>query len=454
MRRSLPILLLVLALSLVLPGAAWSDPAEDARSEVGACASAAESTLAVLDCVPAAAASDAVADAAVPTLDEAFSSTWAPPTDQSLPAWCRLPAKIVVYTSSDWVRAAQKLATDASLCAEIFLSIPPLAADKTRFRVLQDDIVRAVSPQIHPVAEIHVTGWMGWVAANKKTWYEAGVEARVRMQEAGYVVENGEIWFVNEFSSAVRRGDGNARVNMREFLRGLHDGAPGMPQARGGVFVVGIGQTLNDTSVYKATLKGFLADAPFWESMRSAVRFFAQEVYADSRSWGVVGSSRNERARYLNDYLQHLVELAEAGPEEIAAAQSFLREAYLPLASAAWPWKSAFGDTDMTSTQMQNFVSTQTFAIRHYAGSHPQLAPDERIGFAYAPNPAAAAQPDFAAGNGLVLDRLASALRNAYDRGGGSQMGACGDPGDHTWCDSEREGAVFNAAWQLLQDWD
>lgn len=447
MRRS-TILLFLLA-ALAVPGAGQSEVSEGDGPTISACASEAETALAVLDCVPAA----DQAREAVATLDEEFSAAWRPPADQSLPAWCRLPARIVVYTSSDWVRAAQKLATDASLCAEIYLSIPPLAADKTRFRVLQDDAVRAVSPQIHPVAEIHVTGWQGWVTTNKKTWYDAGVEARRRMADAGYDVDGGEIWAVNEFSSAVRRGDGNARSNMRAFVRGLHDGAPGMPAARGIVFVVGLDQRLADTSVYKSTLKGFLADAPFWSDMQDAVRFFAQEVYADSRSWGVPGSSRNERARYLNDYLQHLAELAEAGPDEIAVARSYLRGAYLPLASAAWPWKSAFGDTDMSAEQMQHFVSTQAFSIRHYAGSHPQSAPHDRIGFAYAPNPAAAG-PALTAGTGLILDRLAASLREAYDRGGGSQMGACGPPGDHSWCDSEREGAVFNAAWQLLQSWD
>jgi hypothetical protein len=414
------------------------------------CAGTEESTLAVIDCF---APADDEPDPAVPTLDQAFSSAWAPPADQALPAWCRLPAKVITYTSSDWVRAAQKLAGDTSMCAEIFLSIPPLAANKIAFRVLQDDLVRAVSPQIYPMAEIHVTGWQGWVAANKKTWYEAGVEARVRMAAAGYVVEDGEIWAVNEFSSAVRRGDGNARANMRAFVHGLHDGAPGMPHVRGAVFVVGLDQRLADTSVYKATLKGFLADADFWTDMRRYVRFFAQEVYADTRSWGVTGASRNERAEYLNDYLQHLSVLAESGPDEIDVARSYLRDSYLSLASAAWPWTSAFGDTDVSVEQMQNFVATQAFAIRHYAGSHPQLAPADRIGFAYAPNPARSG-PDLTAGTGLILDRLASSLHHAYDRGGGSQTGACGPPGDHSWCDSERDGAVFNAAWQLLRSWE
>jgi hypothetical protein len=450
MRRSIVISLAALTL-LAVPGAALAD-GDEPPALPAACAGTDEATLAILDCFPPP-EDGGDADPAVASLDSAFSAAWKAPADQRLPAWCRLPAKILVYTSSDWVRAAQKLAGDASMCAEIFLSIPPLAADKTRFRVLQDDAVRAVSPQIHPVAEIHVTGWQGWVNANKTTWYEAGVEARVRMEQAGYRVEDGEIWAVNEFSSAVRRGDGNARANMRAFVRGLHDGAPGMPTVSGAVFVVGLDQRLADTSVYKATLKGFLRDDAFWADMRSSVGFFAQETYADSRSWGVIGSSRTERARYLNDYLQHLVELAEVGPAEVEAARAYLREAYLPLASAAWPWESAFGDTDISVEQMQHLVSTETFAVRHYAGSHPHLAPADRIGFAYAPNPAASG-PTLTAGTGLILDRLASSLRYAYDRGGGSQMGACGPPGEHDWCESERADAIFNAAWRLLQSWD
>jgi len=453
--------ILVVVASLVVagvPGAALAD-GEAGPVTPSVCEGTDETTLAILDCGPAGEDGDGAGEpaataATAPTLDRAFSEAWKAPARQELPAWCRLPAKVLVYTSSDWMRAAQKLAGDASLCAEIFLSIPPLAADKTNFRVLQDDIVRAVSPQIHPVAEINFSGWQGWVAANHATWYDAGVEARRRMAAAGYRVENGEIWAVNEFSSAVRRGDGNARANARAFVRGLHDGVAGMPAVRGAVFVVGLDQRLADTSVYKATLKGFLRDDAFWADMDANVRFFAQETYPDSRSWGVPGSSRAERARFFNDYLQHLDELAEAGPDEIGVARAFLRGAYLPLASSAWPWKTAFGDTDISVEQMQNFVSTQVFSIRHYAGSHPGGAPAERIGFAYAPNPAAVSRPDFASGNGLILDRLASSLNRAYDRGGGSQMGACGPPGEHDWCESEREGAIFNAAWQLLQSWD
>ena len=108
----------------------------------------------------------------------------------------------------------------------------------------------------------------------------------------------------------------------------------------------------------------------------------------------------------MNDYLQHLVELAESRPEARDRPE-LPAPAYLPLASAAWPWKSAFGDTDLSVEQMQHTVSTQTFSIRHYAGGHPHRAPGERIGFAYAPN-LAVARPELTAGTGLI--RLAGSL--------------------------------------------
>src|SRR5438309_1161584 len=80
-------------------------------------------------------------------------------------------------------------------------------------------------------------------AAGNGTWLEAGVTARQRMAAAGYDVTKGDTWAVNELTSAVRRGDGAARTNAREFLRGLYEGDGG-PQVRGTAFVIGIGQRL------------------------------------------------------------------------------------------------------------------------------------------------------------------------------------------------------------------
>jgi len=459
MRRVL-LLLLVFALALTTGAPAAADDDDLSAGSPPACGDPTVASLSAVDCLPPLAADDDPAagpEAAVEvaSLDVAFSRAFELPEDTGLPAYCRIPLKVVIYTSSDWLRLAQKLVADASPCAEYFISIPSLAADKTRLRPLQDDLLRALGPRIHPMAEIHVTGWQGWVAANRKTWYDAGVEARRVMRDAGYGSMPGESWAVNEFSSAVRREGTAARRNMRDFLRGLYEGAPGMPELRGTVFVVGLSQLLSDASTYRATLRGWLQDEPFWADMDRYVRFFGQEVYADTRSWGVAGAPRATRADYLNDYLQHLAILAEAGQEGVSRARAFFRRAYLPLASAAWPWPDAFGATMVPVEVMMGFVATQTYAIRHFTGSHPHLFPGERIGFAYAPNPRPAIPlSELNAGTGRIADRLASSLRHAYDRGGGSPAGACGPPGEHVWCAGDVEGAVFNAAWQLLASWE
>ena len=46
--------------------------------------------------------------------------------------------------------------------------------------------------------------------------------------------------------------------------------------------------------------------------MARYVKFWAQEVYPDSRTWGVPGTSREARAEHFNDYLYHPLILAEA----------------------------------------------------------------------------------------------------------------------------------------------
>jgi hypothetical protein len=75
------------------------------------------------------------------------------------------------------------------------------------------------------MAEIDLNGWRPWVAADStRTGFDAGVEARRRMAAAGFDVDAGDIWAVNEFSSAVRTNTGAARQNMRDLVRGLYTG--------------------------------------------------------------------------------------------------------------------------------------------------------------------------------------------------------------------------------------
>ena len=72
-------------------------------------------------------------------------------------------------TESDWLRLATKLAANPSPCAQYYISIPPLAADKTKFRYDQPWRIRALGPQFHVLAEINFTGWTRWVAVRVTT---------------------------------------------------------------------------------------------------------------------------------------------------------------------------------------------------------------------------------------------------------------------------------------------
>ena len=56
----------------------------------------------------------------------------------------------------------------------------------------------------------------------------------------------GDSWAINEVTSAMRRGDGNSRANLREFLRGLYDAGGEGPPTKGVVWVVGIGQRVSE----------------------------------------------------------------------------------------------------------------------------------------------------------------------------------------------------------------
>jgi hypothetical protein len=231
-----------------------------------------------------------------------------------------------------------------------------------------------------------------------------------------------------------------------------------MPPARGIVWVIGVGQGTQNVSVYKPRLQSWLQDAPFWEDMAADVYVWGQEAYPDMRFWGDANTSRNARTRNLSLFLQHPLLLAEAGPSDAATALDFLEQAYVPLASAAWPYTSGFGNTSFSDDQMKHFVSEQTFSVKHFSQSRPHAAPGERFAMAWAPNTQCGSElctPSsvFARRTAGILERLASAIRESYERGGGSQMGACGPPGDHSWCGADIPNATFNPLWATFPDW-
>jgi hypothetical protein len=367
-------------------------------------------------------------------------------------AECR-PLRAVFYAATDFLRLATKLAATASPCAEYYVSIPPPVSDKTQPRRDQAWRIRALGPNFHALAEIHFATWTGWVASTGSSWYEAGVTARERMAAAGYDVTKGDTWALNEVSSAVRRGTGNARANVRELLRGLYEG-DGTRPTRGAVFVIGVGQRAGDVSLYQTNLQNWFADSSFWADMAAYVSDWSQEVYGDVRSYAVPGVPLSVRRDYLNDYLQHKLVLAGVGPTSIETARSYLRAAFSPLANAAWERESGYGWTMVPAEQMAAYVSAQIQALRFFSTTSGQL--QDHWGFAWAPrNATGTSAADFAAQTGLVLDRLAAAVRDSGQTLDPADPGsaACGPPGQNVSCVGDLEGARLTEVWKSFRGW-
>jgi hypothetical protein len=166
----------------------------------------------------------------------------------------------------------------------------------------------------------------------------------------------------------------------------------------------------------------------------------------------VAGVPQSLRREYLNDYLQHKLVLANAGPAEIEPARAYLRAAYSPLANGAWPRETAWGWTMVPFEQMAAYVSAQVDAMRTFSAVSGLAA--DHWGFAWAPrNTTGLSNADFAAQTGQILDRLAAAVRDsaiAHDPEV-TGSGACG-PGE-TLCAVDLPDARHNEAWRSFRAW-
>jgi len=366
------------------------------------------------------------------------------------PAACT-PARVIMYTATDWLRAATTLAKNASPCAQYYISIPPLTATKTQPRPGQASLIRALGPNMHALAEINYTAWSNWVAANSSTWFTAGVTARQLMATAGYDVAAGDTWALNEVSSAVRKNSASSRSNLSQFLQGLYDGG-GNP-AKGVVFVIGVGQPGDQTS-YRITMQSWLQDTTFWSTISQYVSDWMQEDYGDIRDYAVQDATAQQRRDALVQYLGHPMALANAGADLTTAARTFLVSAYGPLANAAWAYSSSYGWTDVPYAQMEDYVSAQTYAAR--ALDAEADLPTDRFGFGWSPdNTLGLSSSDFDNETAAILQRLAQAIVDSgtpvdpTDPG----VGACGPLGQNLWCQTVVPGAAFNTAWAAFSTW-
>jgi hypothetical protein len=463
--RSLTCLFGLLVVTLVVSplSGAQEAPPDGAAAELVACIDLGFPSNAFIDCaggeVPL---EPAVAEAEVEAASAPLAASSGAPF--AIPPYCRQKVDAVFWGGRQWLELGQAIRDDHSQCAEYFITVLPQDGDRTQLRLRPTfDAMRALDPRIHPVAEIRWTfpmgGWREWVVGPHPDWragrtfYQAGVTARRRMAQRGLDVTAGETWAFNELTPEVLENAPGARAEVLEFMRGLYDGDPGMPKARGIVFNVGIPSTstLDEVSAYKAKLREWLTDEPFWSELELYADVFANEVYASALNWGVSGAPLARRAESLNDYFHHMTTLAEAGPPSADAARTFLRRTHLPLANAIWP--STVGDTDLLSAiNMSRFMSTQVYALRHYANSHPHTGPQGRIGFGWAPIPGV--EPYSVEGRDMIRTRLASAIHESSERGTNSQTGACGPPGEHVWCTGDVPGASLNEAWKIFGSWE
>ena len=363
---------------------------------------------------------------------------------------CR-PLRAVFYAATDYLRLATKLAANVSPCADYYISVPPLVADKTQPRRGAAERIRALGPNFHALAEFHFATWTKWVASTGSSWYVAGTTARERMAAAGYDFSKGDTWVLNEVTSAVRTNTGQARANVRELLRGLYEG-DGTRPTRGAAFITGLGQQTNNLGLYQTNLQNWLSDSAFWEDISTYVSDWSQEVYGDVRNWAVPGVDTVTRRDYLTDYLQHPLVLAGVGPPTIDTARSYLQTAYSPLANAAWERDTAYGWTMVPAAQMAGYVSAEVYSLRNFSASTGQET--DHWGFAWAPrNGSGASAADFAAQTGQILDRLAAAIHDSAQSDPEDPGGAACALGGQNVCVGDVDGSRLNAAWQTFRVW-
>jgi hypothetical protein len=382
------------------------------------------------------------------------------------PAYCRLKVDAIFWGARQWFELAQGFGEDLSQCAEYHITIPPQDDNRRNLRAAERfDEVRLVDPRVHPIAEIQFTvlnrpDWRDLAIANGgdlDDFYNAGVLARVRMAQGTpprIDIGRGETWAFNELTEEVLQDLPGWRDQVLAFMRGLHDGPPGAPKAKGIVFNLFRPSTAGalELASYKEDLKRWLGDEAFWRELDTYADFFVQESYLDVRNWGVEGVPVARRAASMNDYFNHVIELAEAGPESVEVARTFLRRTYLPLGNAAWP-SAGIGSTDLIPAEtVGHFLSAQMYAFRHYANAHPQGAPQGRLGFGWAP---IQEHPEYSpVGRDLILHRLANAIHESSEEGTNSQMGACRDPQERFWCAGVVEGAALTDVWGVFSGWD
>lgn len=351
-------------------------------------------------------------------------------------------AEVVVYSEDGWNELAAALAKDPAPGATYFMHIPAGSNDKTMPRGPVDpQRMRAHGAQFRAMAEFH---WGGWRDV-PGSWYDKGVEFRRRMAAQGYDVSKGDTWAINELPSTTRQGVLDARQHAIDAVRGLYDGPPGSPKAKGAVFIIGVGSSMQNFSEYKPQLESWLADAAFWNAMSPRVRFWGQETYVDPDTACVPGAVVGKKSEEINAFIEHVPALAAAGGSRSAAAHAFFAKSYVPLLNGAFR-ASAYQTDGVPLDQMKHFVSNQVYAARAWGSTHAYVAGRVGLGWTWHRDQVTAGEIDD------LAQRFASAVHYAYAPNGVA-AGACSASHAYTWCQCSLHGAAFNSGWSTFTHW-
>ena len=353
---------------------------------------------------------------------------------------CR-PTDVVFYTT-DTVRLASELSEFGSPCADYYLSVTPNATGGPRGGA-PITTIRSLGPRFHALTEVRLPVWASYAATHG--WYAAGVEVRRLMAAAGYNTALGDSWAINEVGAPttaqmgidVLRNTGTARQDLRDFVRGLHTGS-GAPSA-GLVFAADPLQVTTDLAQYKQELLSWYGDAPFWEDLSRYVRFWAQETYADARSWGVEGSTLAERTRIPERLLRARQSARGRGRLRHRDRRRFLRPRLRPARERGVPLGAAEPrDRDRLRLHRDRARDDAELRLRadlRAARLRPR-SPRLRVRAAERPRrgDARGRRPARGLRAGVAVD----------------PAGACG--ADGASCDGVVAGAQFNDAWKTFTD--
>jgi hypothetical protein len=385
-------------------------------------------------------------DVAPPENDEGADTGDGDITAQTI-SGCTEITTVIMYSESTYeLRLPEAFAASPDPCTRYYVHLPALATDKTTPRMGADK-VHALGPNFHAMAEFQWGAWRQWVDASPGTrdWETAGKEFRNRMVQAGYDLQNGDIWAINEFPTTTRTGENDVWTHERSAVKALAIG-DGTLTVKGVVYTAGMGQTLQNVSTLKSNIENWLQQNDWWADMNKYVRWYAYEVYADPHNNCVVGSNVLADSEAVSAYLEHLPRLAHEGGAATATAASFLQHHYVPLVNAAWNSNNGFGDNTISMGDFVKFSRLQVYST-HVNAAHVGY-PGRRIGFAWAPKDSTVQQEQYLAG------QIANAVGRAYPANKFYNYGkyACNVSGALDGCGCTTAGN-YNQAWDAFGTW-